>query len=131
MTQHALTQADAESVLARFYRCYDGVIRRVELVFQPNRDDSVATIECSVKDGAADSAWVTVRFCVRGLREFTLSEGTTTYRVLSDGLTLGWFAGLLFLDFGPYTSDPAGVADFRRSGCYFAGHTATWEVLPP
>jgi hypothetical protein len=50
--------------------------------------------------------------------------------VLSDGLTLGWFEGLVFLDFGPYTSEPDGVDDFRRSGCYFAGLSATWEVVP-
>jgi len=130
MNESPLTQADAESVLERFYRCNDGLIRRVDLVFEPNRDDSRATIVCSVKDDAADAAWVNVIFRVRGLRELTMSEGNVTYRVLSDGLTLGWFEGLVFLDFGPYTSEPSGVDDYRRSGCYFAGHSATWEAVP-
>jgi hypothetical protein len=130
MNVSLFTPGDADSVLERFYRCNDGLIRRVDLVFEPNRDDSRATIVCSVKDDAADAQWVNVIFRVRRLREFTMSEGNVTYRVLSDGLTLGWFEGLIFLDFGPYTSEPSGVDDYRRSGCYFAGHSATWEVVP-
>lgn len=130
MNESPLTQADADRVLERFYRCNDGLIRRIDLVFEPNRDDSRATIICSVKDDAADAEWVNVIFRVRGLRELSMVEGRTSYRVLSDGLTVGWFDGLVFLDFGPYTSEPSGVEDFRRSGCYFAGLTATWEVVP-
>ncbi len=130
MSENPLTQADSESVLERFYRFSDGLIRRIDLVFEPNRDDSRATIACSVRDDAAGSEWVNVIFRVRGLREFTMTEGRVSYRVLSDGLALGWFEGLVFLDFGPYTSAPSGVDDYRRSGCYFAGHSATWEIVP-
>ena len=130
MSESPLTQADADRVLERFYRCTDGVIRRVDLAFDPDRDDSRATIICSVKDDAADAEWVNVVFRVRGLRELAMTEGRVSYRVLSDGLTLGWFEGLVFLDFGPYTSEPSGVEDFRRSGCFFAGLSATWEVVP-
>lgn len=130
MNESPLIQADAERVLERFYRCNDGLIRRIDLAFEPDRDDSRATIVCSVKDDAADAAWVNVIFQVRGLREVAMVEGQTSFRVLSDGLTVGWFDGLIFLDFGPYTSEPRGVDDFRRSRCYFAGLTATWEVAP-
>lgn len=130
MSESPFTQADASRVLERFYRCNDGLIRRVDLVFEPNRDESRATIVCSVKDDEAGAEWVNVIFRVRGLHEHTMTEGRVSYRVLSDGLTLGWFEGLVFLDFGPYTTEPDGVDDVRRSGCYFAGLSATWEVVP-
>ena len=130
MNENPLTQAEADGVLERFYRCNDGVIRRIDQVFEPDRDDSRATIICSVRDDSADAAWVNVIFRIRGLRELSMVEGRTSHRVLSDGLIVGWFDGLVFLDFGLYTTEPRGVDDFRRAGCYFAGLSATWEVAP-
>ena len=130
MSAHLFAEADVNSVLDRFYRCNDGVIRRIELVFCPAREKSEATIECSVRDDLDGASWVNLICRVRGVSEFAMSEGNVSHRVLSDGLAIGWFDGLVFLDFSPYTTDPDGIDDFRRSGCYFAGESATWEVVP-
>lgn len=130
MNQITPTRADIDKELDRFYRFNDGIIRRVDMVFRPNRQDSEAAIECSVRDGEASAQWVNVICRVRALSEFSLSEGRTSYRVLSDGLVVGWFDDLIFLDFGPYTSEPEGIDDFRRSGFYFAGKSVTWEIVP-
>jgi hypothetical protein len=130
MSEQPFTKANVDQVLDRFYRCSDGVIRRVELDFKSDRESSTATIVCSVRDSDAAAQWVNLICRVRGLSEFSFSEGRTSYRVLSDGLVIGWFEDLIFLDFGPYTVEPDSVEDFRRSGCYFAGKSATWEVVP-
>lgn len=130
MNAIALSPHSVDDVLNRFYRCSDGVIRHVDIVFRSAPAGSEATITISVRDGSAEAQWVNLIWRVEGLEELAFLEGRTSYRVLSDGVVVGWFEGLTFLDFGPYTSAPEGVEDFRRSGFYFAGKAVSWEVVP-
>ncbi len=130
MNTSILTPESTDAMLDRFNRFNDGLLRSIELSFRTNRDDSEAVVTVSTRDTSADDDWVNVTLRVRGLREVNFSEGRTSYIVLSDGLVVGWFEGLVFLDFGAYSTSPRGVEDFRKSGCYFAGKSATWEVEP-
>lgn len=130
MNTFLLTPDSVDAVLSRFNRFNDGLIRSIDVKFKTNRDDSVAIVTVSTKDTSADDDWFNVILRIQGLREVNFSEGRTSYIVLSDGLVVGWFEGLIFLDFGPYSTAPKGVEDFRKSGCYFAGKSATWQVEP-
>ena len=40
---------------------------------------------------------------------------------LADGLTIGRFNDLYYVDLQPWTDKPSGVHDYRASSCYAAG----------
>jgi hypothetical protein len=98
---NAFASEKAVSVLERFNYFNDGLIRSIEVSFRTNRDDSEAIVTVATRDTSADDDWVNVTFRIQGLREVNFSEGRTSYIVLSDGLIVGRFEGLVFLDFDP------------------------------
>jgi hypothetical protein len=129
MSISPLTFENADSVLDRFNRFNDGIIRSIELTFKTNRDNSEAVVTVSTRDTSADGDWVNVIFRIHGLCEVTFVEGRTSFIVLSDGLHVSSYGGLVFLDFGAYSTSPRGIEDLRKSGCYLGGQSATWEVI--
>lgn len=63
------------------------------------------------------------------VEEFAVRESAKeSSRVLSSGLQIEVFNGLLFFDFAPYSVSPRGVEDYRRSGFYIAGRSFSWTV---
>ena len=124
-----LTAESTSLVLDRFYGFDDGLLRSVSIALPVSQSLRTAVIVCAARDSST-SEWVHVTWTVRGLSEFSLAQGHVSYIVLSQGLQIGWFAGRVYLDFGPYSCVPAGEDDFRRSGFYFTGAHVTWSVGP-
>lgn len=112
--------------LERFSHCYDGVVRDVSIDFAAKR----AVVNLLVRDREAkeEDGWVHLTLEVEGLTELSLSEGKSTCIVLSGGLQVGFFNGIIYLDFCPYTEVPVGVEDFRRSDFLIAGARCAWSV---
>ena len=70
-----------------------------------------------------------VHMAITEVEEFALREGPKeSCRVLSGGLQIEVFNGLLFFDFAPYSVSPQGLDDYRRSGFYLAGRSFSWKV---
>ncbi len=125
-----LIEDQVSSFLDRFHHCYDGLVRAISILFASGNSLSTAKIVISVRDATDPASWVNVHLELDGLKEFALREGQASYQVLSDGLKIGFFGDLIFLDFAPYTDDPDGVEDFRRSEFYFASRSCKWQVHP-
>jgi hypothetical protein len=122
--------ANVKTFLERFHHFEDGIIRNVSIRFRSPKTLNEATIVCSVRDGDDESNWCNVSLTVSSFSDCAVAEGSTTHVILSQGLQIGWFSGKIFLDFSPYTSEPDGEEDFRRSQFYFAGARAVYEVVP-
>lgn len=122
-----------ERLLSRFDDCNDAVVREVSLRVGGPSGSNTAVVKLAARDMESSEArrWVQLQLTVSGLREFHLLESPreSSY-VLSMGLKVGRFDGLFFLDFGPYTDEPEGVEDYRRSHFYVAGKDFRWRVLP-
>jgi hypothetical protein len=119
--------------LSRFYACQDGVLRAIRMVFSSaaNRTDVIVTLSVRDARGPSGQDWVNVRVKIRDVAEVGLRESSqVAYQVLSQGVHIGLFEQLSFFDFDPYTLEPGGVEDDRRSRFYFAGRDFAWRVEP-
>jgi hypothetical protein len=58
------------------------------------------------------------------------AEGPSTNPVLSDGVGIHLLESGTFVDLAPYTEDPAGIDDLRRSDQYVLGGTVSVDVSP-
>jgi hypothetical protein len=90
-----------------------------------------ASVLLSVPDFGQGGTWCNLRLEAHGVTEFHVFErygGTNP--VLSDGLKLGWFEGLVFVDVSLYDHDRSDVGDFRKGDRYFAARELYWRVEP-
>lgn len=124
-----LTKQNSQEFLDQFHCFDDGIIRSIHVVLGPTRLQRSATLICSARDQIAGE-WRNVRLEVAGLDEFSLTEGRSSYIVLSQGIQLGWFGDRVYLDLGPYTCEPDCEEDFRRSGMLFVGRELSWGSEP-
>ena len=122
----------AQHFLEQFNHCYDGIVRRIQFRFAPAEPFGRAYLTLSVQrpiNRRIKNGWVNVRLAIREVEELALRESPQeSFRVLSSGLQIGVFNGLLFFDFAPYSVSPRGLEDFRRSGCFIAGRSFSWSV---
>jgi hypothetical protein len=127
-----LNNYNHQDFLKQFNQFYDAVLRSIELRFAPSEMFGHATVTLSVPQSLPKrdkSGWVNVRIEVKKVEEFSLRESTKeSARVLSSGLHIGPFDGLLFFDFAPYSVSPRSLEDYRRSGFYIAGRSFSWNV---
>jgi len=118
--------------LELFNHCYDGVVRRIQFRFTPGEAFGEAHLTVSVQrpvSRRSKYSWVNVRLTIREVEEFSVRESPKeSCRVLSSGLHIEAFNGLLFFDFAPYSLNPRGVEDYRLSGLYIAGRSFSWKV---
>jgi hypothetical protein len=122
-----------ERLFSRFDDCNDAVVREVHLHLGSPIGHNKAIVELAARDMESPEAqrWVRLQLTISDVREFRLQEGSKgSDYVLSLGLKVGCFDGLYFLDLGPYTDEPEGLEDFRRSRFYLAGMEFQWRVLP-
>lgn len=112
----------------RFYNCYDGLIRNVNI----NYPSKGALVVLSVQDQKAqkDEGWVNLHLYIENFTEFILRESKSTCVVLSSGLQIGFFDSTLYLDFCPFSEAPEGIDDFKKSDFLIAGKKCIWSVLP-
>jgi hypothetical protein len=123
-----ISPSSVAEFLERFYHCYDGLVREVRINFATRS----ATVLLSVQDRETedDEGWINLALEVEGFKELSLSEGKATCVVLSGGLQVGFFDGVIYLDICPYTEAPTGLEDFRRSLFLVAGERCTWTLSP-
>lgn len=111
---------------------YDAVLRRIELRFPQSEKLATVSLTLSVKGPIPQKRngdWVNVRLRIKDVEELALRESAKeTCRVLSSGIQTTVCKDVVFFDFAPYSVSPQGLEDFRRSGCYVAGRSFTWEV---
>jgi len=122
----------AGAFLAQFHNCYDGLMRGVRFRYTAAEVHSRAVVVLSVRQSTTlevNDGWVNVRLAIEHVEEYALKESAkVSCRVLSGGLQINAFRDLLFFDFDPYSDEPTGVEDFRRSGFYIAGRSFSWRV---
>lgn len=110
------------------FNFFDALIKRVAVIYSDD-GDRVGELELSVRDIQADDRWVNLILRLYGLREARLIENRSTLQVMSDGLGIEWINNSVYLVFCPYTDEPEGVDDIRRSNGYLAGERCEWEVI--
>lgn len=135
-----LTEQDRDVFLERFNNCYDGVVRSVELVYPygwftrpgpAEREVPRANVVLSVPDLGQGGAWHNLRLVAHDVREFrVLERHGGSNPVLSDGLKLGWFEGLVFVDIALYDHDQRDGDEFRKGGRFIAARELYWQVEP-
>ena len=125
----AISSTNAQAILDSYYQFSDGLVRYVAIEFGSTKSERKAIIICSARD-REDDAWCNVIWEVSGLAAFAISDGPTSYVVLSQGIQIGWFADKVYFDLGPYTSEPDCEGDFQRSGFYFCGHGLSCQKVP-
>ena len=122
----------SQHFLKHFNHCYDGIVRRIQFRFAPTEAFGRAYLTLSVQRPITrriKNGWVNVRMAITEVEEFALRESSKeSFRVLSSGLQIEVFNGLLFFDFAPYSVSPRGLEDYRRSGFYIAGRSFSWKV---
>lgn len=116
--------------LARqFHNFDDGLLMALALDFGDKNQKSYAKIELIARDNSLEEErWGRLRIKVIDLSEFRIEKTwRTDVRVLSFGVSIGCFDGLVFVDFS--SPEPESVEDYRRSKCYVGGKSASAEVL--
>ena len=123
-----ISPTTVSAFLERFYQCADGVVREVQVDFVTK--SATVTLSCQDREREIRQPWINLVFDVQEVVELRLIEGESTCVVLSQGLHVGFFDGLIYLDFCPYTAAPAGVEDFKRSHFLVVGERCTWALEP-
>jgi hypothetical protein len=126
-----LNQDKQNHFLSRFYGASDGVVRSVTFDFNKTDPRNTVTIVLSVRDSERDpkESWVNLRLIINQVDDYCFCESSNVgYQVLSSGIQAGRFSNLYYFDFDPYTLEPDGVEDYRKSKFYFAGHEFSWAI---
>lgn len=116
-----LDEPGAANLRERFAGFFDAVLIRVELELPQAPAERRADVTVIAAD--IDGTWKSVRFTVDALREFKLSEGRISNRVLSDGLGIHFISDGVLLDLAPYTTEAVAEDLLRRSHQYVVGRS--------
>ena len=126
---HDLTPGQLDAFLARFRHGEGGRLRGVEA--RTGRGGlAVLAFTLELPDAEDGDDPATVRLELGGVAEMRLQvRPTEDPTELADGLTIGRFNDLYYVDLQPWTDQPSGVHDYRASSCYAAGFTLRWDLL--
>ncbi len=114
--------------LERFNRFFDSVIEAINIHYDENARWPNVNIAIQCQDQNAGGEWVNLVLKLSEVTQFQVSEGKTSYRVLSDGLVLrkyeaGWGVGI-----DEEQGNASDAANFlKHPFCFFASSVA-WEV---
>ncbi len=118
-----------DDFLRRFHRGRDGRLLAADVRTARGQVAAVA-FTVRLRDADAADADTDVRLELAEVSELRLQvRPTEDPEALADGIAIGTFGGLTFVDLMPWTDRPSGVHDFRASNCYAAGVTLRWEVV--
>src|SRR4051812_4260369 len=118
-----------DEFLRRFHPGRGGRLLGVEAGMADGSVKSV-TFTLRLRDADADDANADVRLELAEVNEMRLQvRPTEDPQTLTDGIAVGTFGGLTFVDLTPWTDHPSGVHDFRLSNCYAAGAMLRWAVV--
>jgi hypothetical protein len=96
--------------LSRFYDLSDAVIRKIEHDYL-STGVQTTTVTIEAQDQLAAEGWSHLAIRVSGVRELVFKEGRTTCQILSSGVQIDWYDGLVFCDFSPYSTAPISIDD--------------------
>ena len=117
-----------DEFLRRFHRGRGGRLRAVEVAAGRGGVASV-TFTVAVRDADAGDDAVVLRLRVADVGELRLQvRPTEDPTELAEGINVGRFQDLYYVDLQPWTDGPLGVHDYRASSCYAAGATLAWEL---
>jgi hypothetical protein len=115
--------------LDRFYGFHDGLLRTVRILLSTLTWGDTVVITVSARDGHQDGDWVNVEFRLDGVSEFAFARHKADVKVMSDGVRLDWFDGLIYVDFAPWGCDEVeAIEDFCKSDFYLAARSCSWTV---
>ncbi len=121
-----LSPLNVNEFLKRFYHCYDGLIREIKIDFTTKK--AVILVSAQERAGSENLHWVNLKLDVKNVDNFTLVEDKSTCIVLSNGIKVGFFENKAYVDLCPYTDEPTGVDDFRKSNFLIVGGQCFWSV---
>ncbi|HVC96162.1 MAG TPA: hypothetical protein VND64_20940 [Pirellulales bacterium] len=129
------TTSELKRLLDRFYCCYDGLLRIVEVLYREGGAGTNARVVLSTRDNEsdADDGWCNLEFDISDVLEFRLTESGSKggYEVLSGGVAILPIQGMYFFEF-THAVEPeaefATVDEVRRSEFYVAGRKFTWKT---
>jgi hypothetical protein len=111
--------------LRRFHQGCDGRLLGIEIT---TGRGSLQTVAFLLRLREADDADVDIRLELAGVNEMRFQvRPTEDPTPLTDGIAIGSFGGLTFVDLMPWTDKPSGVHDYRLSNCYAAGAILRWD----
>ena len=118
-----------DDFLRRFHRGREGRLLAVEVGTGRGQVRSIR-FALRLRDGDAGDADADVSLELTEVNELRLQvRPTEDPETLVDGIAIGTFGGLTFVDLMPWTDRPTGVHDFRLSNCYAAGAVAAWDII--
>ena len=117
----------------RWNHFYDGVIRKINIVFSRPITPCKIEITISTKCNELEKPdWVNVLFVIDDVQDFTIRDGAQgCYQVLSSGLHILHEQGRVLLEFDDYSdAGPASIATTKSSNFYIIGKSVGWEEQP-
>lgn len=127
-----LVASEKNDFLSRFHNFYDALVRSVYVSFNATDGTKHVTVVLSSQDQTTDQddGWANITINVDDVKDIILIETKSTCAVLSSGLNIEIFDGIIYLDFCPYTEEPNGIEDFLKSSFLVAGKRCIWTVTP-
>ncbi len=125
-----LHQDGLEDFLSRFASFNDGIVRNVAFGFHSAVAGSTIAITLSVKDSRDGNGWSNLLLTASDVEEVVFREVRSTVQILSDGIHIGWFDGLIYCDLCPFSPPPESPDEVRKSSFYFFARAVSYEVRP-
>lgn len=123
-----LSPGQIDAFLARFRHGGEGRLRGVEAATGWG-GLAVLAFTLELLDADHGDEPTAVRLELGGVAEMRLQvRPTEDPSELSDGIAIGRFNDLYYVDLQPWTDQPSGVHDYRASSCYAAGRILRWEL---
>ena len=125
-----LDKTTASEFLDRFYSFTDTLLRKVEICYTKGGERSV-TVWVAARDAkqTANEGWVCVRLVISQAQDFCFADAAnTTAVVISNGVHICWFDGVVALDFGHFVDPPDNLAELKTSKFFVTGSSVDWTV---
>lgn len=126
----SLSQISTNEFIERFYSFNDSVIRKIEITYAKDGERSVvAWIETRDAKESKNEGWVCVRLTIYQAQDFCFSDAAnTSHTVISHGINICWFEGIVGLDFGHFIDPPDDLDELKSSKCFVTGSSVNWTV---
>ena len=89
-----------------------------------------AKVVAEVIDNEQYGKWVHLVFEFDGVKQMLIIEGNDALTVIGFPFRIGFFDGLIYIDFAPQYEVRHSAADFRQSKLMVAAKTCSWSLDP-
>ena len=129
---YQLDNRNVPEFLKRFYGFTDSLVRKIEIAYIDgrNRTISIWIATRDAKEGK-NEGWVQVKFVVFGAKDYCFADTANKCAgLISHGVSILWFNGIVGLDFGYFVDPPADLAEMKSSKFFATGTSVSWSVEP-